>query len=75
MRLTVNGIQVRVVDRIEIVIEVSKDGDTILNGVDIEIKGGVLTIDNAVTLRGPKDLRPYLHLNGGPADRVVIFGS
>jgi len=40
MRLTVNGVQVRVVDRIEIVLEVPEGGDTILNGVEIIARGG-----------------------------------
>jgi hypothetical protein len=45
MRLTVNGVQVRVVDRIEIVLDVPEGGDTILNGLSIAIKGGPLTIE------------------------------
>ncbi len=45
MRLTVNGVSVRVVDRIEIVLEVPTDGDTILNGVEIIAKGGTLRIE------------------------------
>ncbi len=45
MRLTVNGVPVRVTDRIEIDIDVPKDGDTLLNGLSILIKGGPLTIE------------------------------
>jgi hypothetical protein len=46
MRLTVNGVQVRVVDQIEIEIDVHEEGEAILNGFEIEIKGGPLTICN-----------------------------
>ncbi len=45
MRLTVNGTPIRVTDRIEIEIDVPKDGDTLLNGVTISIRGGPLTIE------------------------------
>ncbi|HLY82030.1 MAG TPA: hypothetical protein VKQ71_03540 [Acidimicrobiales bacterium] len=44
MRLTVNGVPVRVIDRIEIVLEVPDDGDTLLNGVVVDVKGGPLTV-------------------------------
>ncbi len=45
MRLKVNGTPIRVIDRIEIEIDVPKDGDTLLNGIVVEIRGGPLTIE------------------------------
>ena len=46
MRLTVNGVPVRVVDRIEIVLEVPEEGDTLLNGFELIAKGGTLRIES-----------------------------
>ncbi len=51
MRLTVNGVPVRVTDRIEIEIDVPKDGDTLLNGMSISIRGGPLTIEQGDSLK------------------------
>src|SRR4051812_3829449 len=44
MRLTVNGVVIRVVDRIEIEIDVAKHGEVLLNGMQVRIKGGGLTV-------------------------------
>jgi hypothetical protein len=47
----VNGVQVRVVDRIEIVVDVPEDGDTLLNGMSIVIRGGPLTIEQGDSMK------------------------
>ncbi len=52
MRLKVNGIEIRVVDRIEIKIDVPNDGDTLPNGIVIQIRGGPLMIKQGDS---PKD--------------------
>lgn len=48
MKLTVNGVPIKVIDHIEVVIEVPIEGDILLNGIDIILKGGVLHVKNDV---------------------------
>lgn len=64
MRLRVNGVEIRVVDRIEVVLDVAEEGDTILHGVDIHIRGGPLTIHEGFCLRHDR-LLTFLRDDGG----------
>ncbi len=45
MRLTVNGVPVRVIDRIEIVVDVAEEGESLIRGMGIQVNGGSLTIE------------------------------
>lgn len=47
MRLTVNGVQIRVVDKIVIELDIAKDGDTLIHGMEVRCRGGSLTIESA----------------------------
>lgn len=44
MRLKVNGVEIRVVDQIEIVLEVAPDGEDLIHGIDVKFRGGPLTV-------------------------------
>jgi hypothetical protein len=44
MRLKVNGVEVRVVDRIEIELDVAQDGEDLIRGINIKVCGGELAI-------------------------------
>lgn len=75
MRLKVNGVMVRVVDRIEIEIDVARDGEDLINGMQIRCHGGSLTIRQGSAPRAALDLATDRTIFLAGKDHGAIFST